>query len=162
MGSVLIITCVLVAQAEEAKQPELSSQVRKLVRQLDADAQADRDAAEKALVELGPKALDYLPRITSRTPAEVKVRLGRVTRELEDALVKSTTKPTRVTLKGKMPLQAALAALEEQSGNRVVNVGDRDVEVEVDFEDVTYWEAVDQVLDQAGITLNPLAARNAL
>jgi len=60
-----------------------------------------------------------------------------------------------VTLKGKMPLQAALAALEEQSGNRVVNVGDRDVEVEVDFEDVTYWEAVDQVLDQAGITLNP-------
>ena len=163
MGSLLVVTCLLVSQGEAAKTPELGSQVRKLVRQLDANDQADRDAAEKELAALGPKVLDYLPRITSRTPAEVKVRLGRVTRELEDALVKATTKPTKVTLKGKMTLQAALAALEEQSGNKVVNVGDREVEVEVDFEDVTYWKAIDQLLDQAGLTLNPFGgAEHAL
>ena len=62
---------------------QLAGEVRRLVRQLDADDLTTRDQAERQLVELGAAVLDHLPNVTARTPAEVKERLGRVIRVLE-------------------------------------------------------------------------------
>jgi hypothetical protein len=59
-----------------------------------------------------------------------------------------------------MTLMEALASLEEQTGNSVIDYRTRfnqqsvDTHVEVDFADVPYWEALDQLLDQAELTIN--------
>ena len=131
----------------------LVDKTKRLVKQLNADRASQRDAAEAALVELGPDVLSHLPAITPRTPAEVKERLGRVRTALETALATAATKPSYVTLKGEMSLADALQSLEKQTGNRVTRYEQRGGTVTVDFDRVRYWQALDDILDQAGLAI---------
>lgn len=160
----LLMSCLLLGQpakpAEGAtKDTVLEEKVKKLVRQLDNDELAKRVAAEKELVELGPPALDLLPAVTARTPAEVKDRLDRVRKALEVASVEAATKATVVTLQGEMSLAEAFASLEKQTKNRIVdyrqkfNQEKRDMQIKVDLEKVPFWEAFDKVLDEAQLTV---------
>jgi len=136
---------------------QLAATVKRLVRQLDDESLAEREAAEKELIALGAPALNLLPAITARTPAEVKDRLGRVRRALEEASALAVTKSALVTLQGEMTLSAALAALEKQSGNSIVDYREefgqqtRDPQVKLDLKNVTFWAAFDQIADQAEI-----------
>src|SRR5690606_8466669 len=102
----LIVSLALLMQAGEAAPAadELATQVQRLVRQLDDEQLARREAAEKGLVELGPKALSLLPPNSPRLTAETRERLGRARRQLEIALAESAAEPTRVTLSGSMKL----------------------------------------------------------
>lgn len=158
-SSALAVCLVLLAQADgpaNPKQPDrdLKAEVRQLVRQLDADERDEREDAEKQLVELGPEVLSHLPRVTPRTPAEVKERLGRVRKTLETANAKSISTPKLVTLEGEMSLSDALQAIEEQTGNRVAG-GDRlNGQVKLAFDKTLYWQAVDELLDQADMDIN--------
>ena len=104
-----LVSCVLLAQPEQSASPsvELPATVKRLARQLDDSQLAKRDAAEKDLIALGPDALNFLPQITAKTPAEVKDRLGRVRKTLEAAAVEAATKPSLVTLQGEMSLADA-------------------------------------------------------
>jgi hypothetical protein len=160
----LILSLALLGQSAPAaeKDPaleELAAKVTKLVKQLDDEELARREAAEKGLVELGYKALDLLPATTIRTSAETKERLGRVRRQLELALAESAAKPTLVTLKGDMRLSEAIAAITKQTKNNIVdyrseqNQQETDPIVKVDFKDTPFWEALDKVFDEAGMTL---------
>jgi len=130
------------------------------VRQLDANDLARRQAAEAALVEMGPKILDVLPPITSRTPPEIKNRLPRIIGLLQEQAAEAATEASRVTLESQtLPLSRIVALLKEQTGNQLIDFRGRwgqgadDVGVEVDFDDLPFWEALDQVLDRAGLTL---------
>lgn len=142
----------------EAETDDVAAKVKRLVRQLDADAAAEREAAEKELIALGAPALLHLPAITPRTPAEVKDRLGRVRRALEESAAVSVTKSSLITLQGELKLSEAFAALEKQTGNALVDFREEfgqqasDPQVRVDFDKVTFWEAFDQLADQAEIT----------
>jgi len=144
---------------DDAASDELSLQVRALVKQLDDDSLANRQAAENKLVELGPDALKLLPPVTRRTSAEVKVRLDRVRKALEESAAEAAAEPSVVTLKGEMPLSEALAALEKQTGNRIIDFRAQfsqertNPDVTVDFDKTTFWVALDQVLDQADMTV---------
>jgi hypothetical protein len=166
----LILSLALIGQAPVAESPdELSAQVQKLVRQLDDEELARREAAEEALVELGPQALDLLPENTPRTSAETKERLGRVRRQLEIALAESIALPTMVTLEGEMLLSEAIAAITKQTGNNIVdyrsefNQQATDPKIKVSFKETPFWEALDRVFDEAGMTLYPYSGReNAL
>ena len=166
--SALIVSVLLLAQVDgtaEATKPDrdLRSDVRRLVRQLDADEAADRQAAEKALVELGPEIVSLLPPVTPRTSAEVKERLGRIRKTLETAAAEAVAKPTLITLQGKMTLVEALLAFEKQTNNLVVGYERRNADVEVNFDKTPYWEALDQVLDQAQLRINDYGGQeNAL
>jgi hypothetical protein len=137
---------------------ELRYEVLRLVRQLDDDLLEKREAAERALIELGPAALEQLPAPTRNTSAEVKVRLDRVRKALEQAAAAAASRPSLVTLSGQMPLSEALAALEKQTGNRIIDFRGRfgqqrlDPQVSVDFTEVPFWKALDRLLDQAGLT----------
>lgn len=137
---------------------QLAATVKRLVRQLDDETLAKRDAAEKELIALGVPALAHLPMITPRTPAEVKDRLGRVRRALESATAVSVTKAAEISLQGEMTLSAALEALEKQSGNSIVDFREefgqetRDPRVTLDLNKSTFWEAFDTIADQAEIT----------
>ncbi len=160
MSAATISLCfLLLAQADSAAKEaapanDLKAEVNRLVLQLDDNERSQREAAEKALVELGAEALNLLPPITPRTPAEVKERLGRVRKTLETAVAESIAKPSLVTLEGEMSLAEALKALEQQTGNRVTGYERRSGQVKVAFDKTPYWQALDEVLDQAGLNIN--------
>lgn len=156
----LVLYAALLATAADAPADEqLTSDVRRLVRALNAQQLTERDEAEKALLALGPAALPLLPEVNERTPAEVSQRLARVRQALQMAAVEIAGKPSRVTLKGTLPLAEVLAAISKQTGNRIVdhreNFGEEvtDPQVTVDFADTPFWNAIDNVLDQAELAV---------
>lgn len=157
---------LLLAQAdslasEEISAADLKAEVNRLVRQLDDNDRSQRDAAEKALVELGSEALNLLPTITPRTPAEVKERLGRVRKTLETISAESIAQPSLVTLAGEMSVVEALQAIEQQTGNRVTGYERRSGQVKVSFDKTPYWQALDEVLDQARLNINEFGGESS-
>ena len=156
IGSIFLWSGLLLGQAEAAAPAsELPAQVRKLVQQLDDDTLTKRQAAEEALLKLGPSVLDLLPPVRPNTSAEVKVRMQRIRTALEKASAEAAALPSLVTLEGQMLLSAALAAIEKQTGNKFADFRPRfgqqktDPMVTVAWSKVTFWQALDDLLDQA-------------
>lgn len=135
-----------VLERRRQRQRELADKVRRLVRQLDADALADRDAAEQELREMGASIVDLLPPADRNMPGDVRQRLARISNAIESKAATVSGDPTRVSLSGQIRLDDALADLEKQSGNRVLN-GTGEV-VTVDFKNELYLKALDSLLDQ--------------
>lgn len=158
MFNTLIQCALIVSLPTQAKPVGLTKaekkEIRSHVRNLDHKLLAKREAAEKALIKLGPKIFSFLPPVTKQTPAEVKVRLGRVTNSIETKVAKLAAKETLVTLKGEFPLAKALKAIEKQTGNAIVGYGEREATIKVDFKKVPFWKALDAVLDQAELDIN--------
>lgn len=133
--------------------------VRQLVRQLEARGRDNRDNAEAELRELGPKVLSLLPQIDARTGGELKQRLLRIRDHLEKQQLAESANESRLTLRGTMTLTEAFSKIEEQTGNTVVDYRGRrgqsndNTEVTLDLEDVPFWEALDRILDDAGLTV---------
>jgi len=159
LGFALLAGCTLAAQVDAAAQGDLPLEVRRLVRQLDSPQLLQRQEAEQKLLALGPKILDLLPRITERTPAEVKQRLGRIRQKLQQAAAEAVARASSVTLQGKdMPLSKVLAAIEQQTGNKLVDYRRRfghqvtDPKLDLDFNETPFWQALDRALDQAELT----------
>ncbi|MCC6123807.1 MAG: hypothetical protein IT426_02505 [Pirellulales bacterium] len=162
--TMLLAACFLSGDPTPPANEELKLDVRRAVRKLDADQLAEREAAEQSLLDKGPAALDYLPEIDDKTSPEVRVRLTRVRQKLQQALAEAAVKPSLITLKDDaLPLSKALAALAEQSGNKIEDRRERfgqpagDPAIKADFEKTPFWQALDQVLDRAGLTLYPFA-----
>ena len=162
LTSAVLIGCVLAGQAAVAADDDPGLEVRRLVRQLNATRLAQREAAEEQLLELGPRVLDLLPQPTDRTPAEVAQRLGRVRRKLQLAAAEAVAEPSLITLSGDaLPLSKVLAALEAQSGNKIVDFRKRrgqpvaDPKLKLAFDKTPFWEALDKVLDQAELIVYP-------
>jgi hypothetical protein len=154
------------AEAEAAaKIEELTTKVRALVKQLDANQQAQRDTAEKELVALGSDVLPLLPAVNNRTPAEVRNRLARVRAALLKIAVEAATRPATVTLEGEMLTSEAFKKITEQTGNKFIDYRDRfgqdddqkpdlkDPKIKLSLDKVTFWKAVDTVLDAAEFSL---------
>jgi len=152
---------VVAAAPEAAAQAaeQLKAKVAALVRQLDSDEIAKRDAAEKELIALGPEVIPQLPGITQRTPGEVRIRLGRVRNALSKVEVELATRPSQVTLSGEMPVSKAFAEITRQTGNKLVDYRERfnqevsDPTIKVELDKVPFWQALDTVLDAAKLTL---------
>lgn len=167
IGSFLLIGCSILGQADDSG-AELQLEVRRLVRQLDDDSLENRQAAEKALVELGPEVLKLLPPVTRNTSAEVKVRLDRVRKALETASAEAAAEASTFTLEGEMPLSEALAELEKQTGNKVMDFRGQfgqqrtDPNVTADFDETPFWIALDQLLDQANMTIYNFSGREGV
>jgi hypothetical protein len=85
--------------------------------------------------------------------------LGQVRNALEKALAEAAAQPSLVTLQGEFPLSEALAALEKQTHNKIVDLRDKfgqqrtDPPVKASFEKTPFWKALDELLAQAGLTL---------
>jgi len=145
------------AVAGGATESPLAAKVRQLIVELDDEDIAVRNAAEQELIKLGPPVLDHLPPITATTPSEVRIRLERVRGKLERAAAAAVSEPSRVTLKGRMKLSQAIAGIEKQTGNRLLDLRDRfgqeprDAEIELDLTSTAFWPAIDQVFGKAGV-----------
>jgi hypothetical protein len=148
-----------------AEEPSPAAQIAKLVEQLDAADAADRDAAEKQLVELGLKDksaasgeafVDLLPKPNDEMPQEVQVRLTRIASEIRNRIAKQAIEGTTVTLDvADAPLDEVLKELEKQTGNRVTDYREQfgqetaDKKVTYSGKDQPFWAALDAILDGA-------------
>lgn len=166
MVTLLIWTGLVLAGADAAAaKSELPNQVKGLLRQLDAVQLAERDQAERKLLELGTDVLPLLPTIGERTPAEVALRVTRVQQKLLRAQAVAATQPSLVTLKGDLPLSDVWKEITRQTGNTVTDhrqaFGEQqdETKVKVDFDKTPFWRALDNVLDQADLTLYGFAGQ---
>jgi len=168
LGTLLVLASLVAGQAEAAD-GDLPLEVRRLVRQLNAPTLADRDAAEQKLLELGPRVLDLLPPLTARTSAEERQRIGRIQQKLQHRIAEASVRTSTVTLKGEnVLLSKVLSAVQEQTGNKIVDIRGQfghevtDPKLSVDFQGRPFWQALDHVLDQAGLTVYPFAQERAI
>jgi hypothetical protein len=151
---------VLLAAIVLAAPTDLADQVRELVTGLNSDALSDRAAAEQSLVKLGPPALGLLPDTTDQTPPEVAQRLSRVRQALEQAQADAAAQPSLVTLIGEdLPLTDVIARIAQQTDNKIVDYrhefGEEvtDPRLKLNLEKIPFWPAIDEVLDQAKLTV---------
>ncbi len=143
------------AQSENSEQNPLDSEVRSLLKQMRDGSSGEADAAEAKLLELGPRVLDLLPAPTDQMSANLKQRLARVREQLQVRHAESISEPTLVTLSGKMKLSEALEKIEQATENHIFfyqneNAGEQ--ELEFNYENQTFMEVMDDILDRAQLT----------
>lgn len=147
-----------------AEADQLEGQVARYVRMLGADTLKVREESEKKLLELGPSILPYLPVPNPRMSNELRSRLQRTIDQLQGQQAAAATAGSTVTLNvDKVKLSDVLKTLEEQSGNAFVDhrgeMGQdvTDPAITLAVKDMPFFEAVDLVLEQAGLTVFPYA-----
>jgi hypothetical protein len=163
--------------AKSETEAELARQISRLVRQLDDDRAAEREAAERELLALaGTTAtetdlfLQLLPEENDQMPLAVRDRLGTIRQQVEDRVAKSAVVGSKITLSAKeMPLTEVFAAIEKQTGNQLVDRRQQDAEpgamsgsVTIELKDEPFWPAVDKLLDQTGLGVYSYAGEDAL
>jgi len=137
----------------------------RLVRRLGGAAVADREAAERELVAAGAAAL---PPVVAARPAavgETAFRLEWIQRELEGRAAEAAVEPAVVSLVARdLPARTALAQVFARCRGGIdlapeVSAGAVGATpVTLSLERATFWEAVDAVLDAAGLALEYRAA----
>jgi hypothetical protein len=165
------------AAVPPAADMEFSLQVSRLVAQLNDDAADRRDAAERQLLDLaGASAASVdrfvatLPPDSDQMPLAIRERLKQIRRQVEVRAAKAAVDVTTVTLSAdRMPLTEILTAIEKQTGNRLLDhrqlASDDSVappKLTVNFKGVSFWDALDQVLDQANLGIYNYAGDDAL
>ncbi|MFO1062895.1 MAG: hypothetical protein U0892_03355 [Pirellulales bacterium] len=141
------------------------TQVRKELRKLDSDQLTDRDQAEKAIIEMGPTVLSFLPEISANTSGEMKIRLQRIRDALQKSDIKVFFEPALVTLAGKMSAADAIKKISEQTANNVVleNEGSQaNVEVELKADKTPFWEVMESLMTQADLRINAFSTMDGL
>ena len=115
LTTLVLLTGLALGQSPEkaAAYETLAAKVKALVgmQGLGSDELAKREAAEKELIAIGADVLPLLPATTARTPAEDRIRLGRIRAALEKTVIEAATRPSVVTLSGEMPISEALAKI---------------------------------------------------
>jgi len=165
---VLLTGIITGAEAPPSDTSGLAERVRQLLRQLDSPQLSQRDAAEEELLKLGPQVLELLPQRIDPGKAEVAQRVGRIRLKLERARAASGMEPSRVTLRSAMTLEKILAALEQQTGNKIsaARLGAASPlmakQIDVDFPQAPFWQALDDLLDRAGLSVYPFGEQGAI
>ncbi len=131
-------------------------ELRRIVRRLEADTLAERDAAEKRLIELGPDVLPLLPTVSPTTSGELKVRLQRIRQALESEKIRQYAAASHVTLDGEWMVPDALDEIARQTGNPVrlqfpESVSNRMVALHADG--VPFWHVLQTIMEQADLQL---------
>ncbi|QDU64797.1 hypothetical protein Pan216_56890 [Planctomycetes bacterium Pan216] len=147
------------AVALEASPPvdETKQRVENLVKELDAPKRSDREKAGEALRSLGADAIEYLPALDDRgLSAEQHNRLKRLLPALWDAKRQRDVEGSRIgPFAKKLAVEELLLEIEEATGNRMV---DMRLELNQPISDAlvslpketTFWQALDQMNEQAG------------
>ena len=168
-ASLLMIGAMLVAQVPAGDGNALKVEIRTLVRQLNSASLAERNTAEEKLIQKGPRALACCPSQPTTYPPKCGTDWLASVSGSSRIEAESFTRPPPITLHSPaMPLAKVLAALQEQSGNRIIDTRRRagltppDPELKVDFDRTPFWRALDEVLDEAGLSVYPFGQQHAL
>jgi len=140
----------------ETGSADLRLKVRWLERQLSAPLAADRQAAEDSLIALGPGILPLLPPVDAPMDEETRMRLVRIRRALQTVQSADPVDAVNITLDlVDVPLTEAFAELARLSGAEFVYNPPEDDSATVTYrcDKLPFWQAVDGLLDRAGLTL---------
>jgi hypothetical protein len=179
-----ILMAVSVSAAQEAQpaadspDAELALRVDQLVRRLGDARAAERETAEKELLEIAgasgrqaARLLALLPEPNELMPPGVLDRLAQIRRQVEARAAKASAEGSTFTFSvNQAPLVDVLAAIEKQTGNRLVDKrqqfgGDANgpaITLNASFEAEPFWSAVDQLLDQANLSIYTYGEEDAL
>jgi len=152
--------CFPVAMGQEKtkqEQADFRQRVEHLAAALDADREAERDDAEAQLLQLGIRAVRFLPPIDEGASPEWRMRIERVRDKLLAQDNERRMTPSRVSTRGTMTGREALESLSTSTGNTIPLPALPELEetIELDLEEVSFWEAIDEILDKLGLTLAP-------
>ena len=157
----IAITMVSVAAQEktqlgrnDSESNDLKADVLEWVDQLDAARLADRKAAEQALIEAGAEALQYMPESKEGMSIEAAERLARARQTLLKLKAKTQSDAVRIRLDTVKTLDDALESISRDSGIEFEYLGDRSVPIQPVRAPLSFWHAVDLVLDQANLDIN--------
>jgi hypothetical protein len=148
-----------VGSQDKPDEAELKQKVAELVKGLDASKATERQAAQAELVKLGPATLPLLPKPDADDlSAEQKRRLGEVRAALGQASGKATLTASKITLTAKaVTLSDAIAAIQRQSGNEIVDMREEfgqpvtNPEFATDWKDKGFWEVLNELASKTGI-----------
>ncbi|MGE5192696.1 MAG: hypothetical protein ACM3U2_09350 [Deltaproteobacteria bacterium] len=139
----------VVADEPAEKSSDLEHEVRRLLADLAGETRAQRMAAEKRVIELGPKILPLLPAPELLPTVSVREAVRRIRVELEQTQARESVLPSKVTLAGSKSLAETIAEITRQTDNRLDGgqLGERLLQepVDLDFQDVRFWQALDDL-----------------
>lgn len=130
------------------------TEVLRLLNQLDANRASERSAAEKALIALGPEALDHLPESPAGFSIEAVERLARVRQALMSLKARVQAKSISIRLGDVHTLGEALEAISRESAIEFDHRADESLPIQASATPLSFWNAVDLVLDQSNLDLN--------
>jgi hypothetical protein len=147
--------------SEDVRRPERDDPadreaVERLIRRLGFPQRRERERAESDLVRLGPPILGLLEEAPAPLSAEARLRLARIVATLEAVVTERSIEPATLDLDVRdEPLAAVLDRIESRTGNRLPPVPPdrRERPVTLRAKRSTYWQAVDELLPQAGLSL---------
>lgn len=122
--------------------------------QLDARKASVRSAAEKALIAAGLDALQYLPESPAGFSIEATERLSQVKTALMALRAKSESKSIRIQLGDAKTLGDALEVISRESQIEFEHSADESLPIESSNAPLSFWHAVDLVLDQCDLDIN--------
>jgi hypothetical protein len=154
----LLVAFVAVSSTSVAQDSALRDRVDQLIARLSEGEPSARDAAEKALVRLGPRVLPLLPEATAVPDADATLRLDRVRAALTADLNEEAPAASLVTIQGKgLRLTEALQQLQKQSSNVVVDLRAQfggeatNPQLDLDIEKKPFFEALDVICRASGL-----------
>lgn len=128
------------------------------VRRLGSGAIADRDAAERGLIDLGTAVLPLVTAARSQATGEASHRLAGIQRLLETQADDEAIEPAIVTLEAdETPAGDVLRQLFSQAGSRIDVEAAADRRISLRCHRLTFWEALDDLLDRSGLVLDFVA-----
>jgi hypothetical protein len=151
-----VLAAVAAPPVEKAEKPD-ADKIAKMIAQLGSDSFDEREKASADLEAVGDAALDALREALKSSDEEIhkraEVLVGKIDRRLDSA---AALKPKHVHLVYKdTPLAEALDDFKKQSGYNLAlsdpNEKLKDRKITLDTGDVTFWQALDQFCDGAGL-----------
>ena len=155
------LLAVGLARGQQATDSALKDRVAQLVERLESPKVEARASAEKALIDLGPRATPLLPVQVDGSKKDLSERLGRVRAALIEKDEATNLGASIVTLKGQgIRLTEAIKSLQTQSGNVIVDNREEygqevtNPALDLDLVERPFFEALDVVAEKAGITIS--------
>ncbi len=152
--------------AGESGAPASTAEVDELIQQLDSDQWAQRQAAQKKLIEMGPGIREHLQAALAQTDdPQIRTELELV---LSQVALNERIGQTLVTLNLKdVSAEEAFEELMRQAGAPLVVQPEtlwkqRQVSVSIDMSRQPFWEAFRELGRQAGITVREQRSANGL
>src|SRR5262245_43839654 len=164
LGAGLGLAVALPSPAAEYKTD--AGRIAKLIDQLGSPKFTEREDAMKELEKIGVPALPALRKATKSNDAETRRRAEELVGKLSklEETAKALT-PTKVRLLYKdTPVADAVADFAKKTGFQIMLVGDTaklaDRKVTLDTGETTFWQALDQFCEKAGLVEAGVAGRS--
>lgn len=164
-----LIALLLISHSFALAQDALKDRVTQLLEKLDSADPAQSKSAEDALIKLGVKVLPLLPDPAEKPESKNRdSRLKKIRTALESG-PKTSLEASKVTINGdSIRLSDALKALQQQSGNTVVDLREQNGQetgnptLQLKLKDAPFFQALDEIARKASLSLNFYTAENAI